>query len=68
MDSIDFPQKDDDMASNTSDISRDRFMLEGPLAQEGYDWWWHSLTAHDAITGEERAFYGDPDFEAMRNM
>ena len=57
MDIIDLLQKDDDMASNTSDISRDRFMLEGPLAQEGYDWWWHSLTAHDAITGEERAFY-----------
>ena len=28
-------------------------MLHGPLAHHGYDWWWHSLTAQDAETGEE---------------
>lgn len=45
------------MASNTHDISRNRFMLTGSLAQQGYDWWWHSFTARHARTGEERAFY-----------
>ena len=37
---------------NIHDISRDAFMLHGPLARHGYDWWWHSLTAQDAETGE----------------
>ena len=55
------------MASDTHDLSRDRFMLVGGLAQQGYDWWWHSFTAHHAITGEERAFFykvlfGQPGF------
>ena len=45
------------MSSNTHDISRDAFMLTGNLAQQGYDWWWHSFTAHHATTGEERAFF-----------
>ena len=39
------------MASDTHDISRDRFMLTGGLAHQGYDWWWHSFTAQDAETG-----------------
>lgn len=42
---------------NTSDQRRDAFMLDGPFAQEGYDWWWHSFTAHDAQTGTPRAFF-----------
>lgn len=45
------------MASNSSDISRDRFMLTGALARKGYDWWWHSFTGRDAHTGDERAFF-----------
>ena len=45
------------MSSNTHDISRDAFMLTGNLAHQGYDWWWHSFTAHHATTGEERAFF-----------
>ncbi len=32
-------------------------MLHGPLAYLGYDWWWHSLTARDAETGEEKPFF-----------
>jgi len=40
-----------------SDISRDRYMLTGPLARNGYDWWWHSFTGHHAETGEPRAFF-----------
>ncbi|MCQ2558528.1 MAG: tocopherol cyclase family protein [Oscillospiraceae bacterium] len=43
--------------SNTSDITRNAFMLKGPLADDGYDWWWHSFTGRDAETGEERAFF-----------
>ena len=39
------------------DITRDAFMLHGPLAHHGYDWWWHSFTAQDAETGEDKAFF-----------
>ncbi|MBO4927458.1 MAG: hypothetical protein J5379_04320 [Clostridiales bacterium] len=42
---------------NTHDISRNEFMLHGPLAHNGYDWWWHSLTAQDALTGEDKPFF-----------
>ena len=39
------------------DIIRDAFMLHGPLARCGYDWWWHSFTAQDAQTGEDKPFF-----------
>lgn len=42
---------------NKSDITRDYFMLKGPLARKGYDWWWHSFTAEHAGTGEQKSFY-----------
>ena len=34
---------------NKSDLKRDYFMLKGPLAKKGYDWWWHSLTAYNYL-------------------
>ena len=43
--------------ANVSDRQRDHSMLRGALAKRGYDWWWHSLTARDAETGEEKAFF-----------
>lgn len=43
--------------SNKSDITRDYWMLKGPLAKKGYDWWWHSFTAENEETGEAKAFY-----------
>ena len=43
--------------ANISDINRDEFMLRGPLAKRGYDWWWHSFTAENAQTGEKKPFY-----------
>lgn len=42
---------------NKSDITRDAYMLKGPLAKKGYDWWWHSFTARHAKTGEAKSFY-----------
>jgi len=36
---------------------RNRYMLSGPLAHEGYDWWWHNFTARHETTGEEKAFF-----------
>ena len=42
---------------NINDINRDAFMLHGPLAHHGYDWWWHSFTAQDAETGEDKPFF-----------
>ncbi len=36
---------------------RDALMLHGPLAHMGYDWWWHSFTAQDAETGEDKPFF-----------
>ena len=32
-------------------------MLKGALAKEGYDWWWHSFTARNKETKEERPFF-----------
>lgn len=45
------------MAADTHQLSRNRFMLTGGLARQGYDWWWHSFTARHAVTDEERAFF-----------
>ena len=42
---------------NNHDITRNEFMLHGPLAHNGYDWWWHSFTAQDAETGEDKPFF-----------
>ena len=42
---------------NDHDITRNAFMLKGPLARRGYDWWWHSFTAQDAQTGEDKPFF-----------
>lgn len=42
---------------NKSDITRDYCMLRGPLAKKGYDWWWHSFTAHHKVTGQAKTFY-----------
>lgn len=43
--------------ANKSDVRRDAWMLKGPLASKGYDWWWHSFTAINEKTGEEKPFY-----------
>ena len=45
------------MTASTHDLTRNQCMLVGPLATCGYDWWWHSFTAHHEQTGEERAFF-----------
>ena len=42
---------------NHHDITRDACMLRGPFAHHGYDWWWHSFTAQDAETGEDKPFF-----------
>ena len=42
---------------NTHDISRNACQLFGAQAKQGYDWWWHSFTAHHAKTGEEKQFF-----------
>ena len=42
---------------NKSDIKRNEFQLFGPQGKKGYDWWWHSFTAHHKVTGEAKPFY-----------
>ena len=42
---------------NHHDITRNAYMLHGPLAHHGYDWWWHSFTAQDTETGEDKPFF-----------
>ena len=42
---------------NTHDISRDACQLFGVQAHKGYDWWWHSFTAHDPQSGEAKPFF-----------
>ena len=43
--------------TNKPDLKRDEWMLTGKFAKQGYDWWWHSLTAQDAETGEDKPFF-----------
>lgn len=42
---------------NKHDLNRDTCQLFGAQGKQGYDWWWHSFTAKDAITGEEKPFF-----------
>lgn len=42
---------------NIRDLERNEYMLRGPLAKKGYDWWWHSFTATNEKTGERVPFF-----------
>ena len=42
---------------NKPDARREQCMLTGKFKKQGYDWWWHSLTAYNEKTGEERPFF-----------
>lgn len=42
---------------NKSDLSRNLYMLKGPLAKNGYDWWWHNFTGYSRTTGEAKSFF-----------
>ena len=37
--------------------TKNQYMLKGKLAKQGYDWWWHSLTAINRETGEAKPFF-----------
>lgn len=43
--------------TNKHDLKRNAFMLNGSFAKKGYDWWWHSFTAVNEKTGEEKPFF-----------
>jgi len=40
-----------------NDITRNACMLTGKFRKQGYDWWWHSFTAKNEKTGEEKPFF-----------
>ena len=42
---------------NKSDITRNKMMLTGSFAKQGYDWWWHSFTGINSETNEEKSFF-----------
>lgn len=42
---------------NIHDLKKNQYMLHGRRLKEGYDWWWHSFTAKDEETGEEKPFF-----------
>lgn len=42
---------------NKHDIKRDEVQLYGQQSMFGYDWWWHSFTAKNERTGEDRQFF-----------
>ena len=42
---------------NKKDTARDTCQLFGSQAKRGYDWWWHSFTAVNEETNEEKAFF-----------
>jgi hypothetical protein len=39
------------------DLAKDEYMLKGSYKTNGYDWWWHSFTGRDKLTGQEKPFY-----------
>lgn len=43
--------------SSKHDVKRNSCQLFGRQAKCGYDWWWHSFTAQNAVTGEDQPFY-----------
>ncbi|MBO4364774.1 MAG: hypothetical protein J5804_00590 [Eggerthellaceae bacterium] len=45
------------MACDEHDITRNRFMLRGDFARQGYDWWWHSFSGRHVHTGERKSFF-----------
>jgi len=42
---------------NKQELHRNEYMLTGSFKRKGYDWWWHSFTAINHETGEERPFF-----------
>ena len=38
-------------------LNKNLYMLNGSFAKTGYDWWWHSFTAINEKTNEEKPFY-----------
>lgn len=42
---------------NKHGITRNACQLFGAQARQGYDWWWHSFTGYDAITGAPKPFF-----------
>ena len=44
---------------NKKDPKRQQCMLTGSFNKKGYDWWWHSFTAKNKKTGEEKAFFAE---------
>lgn len=42
---------------NRRSLEKDEYMLTGSFRKKGYDWWWHSFTAVNPDTGEERPFF-----------
>ena len=47
------------MSFNKHDIRRNACQLFGGQAKQGYDWWWHSFTARNKKTGEEKPFFAE---------
>lgn len=56
------------LLSGCEDSERNGYMLadglgkkfgveKNPLAQKGYDWWWHSFVGYNRETGEARSFF-----------
>lgn len=45
------------MSFTQKSAEKNQFMLKGPLAGHGYDWWWHSFTGINRRDGSERQFF-----------
>lgn len=42
---------------NKKSAKKNGYQLNGTLKRNGYDWWWHSFTAYNRKTHEEKPFY-----------
>lgn len=47
------------MMFNKKDPKRQQCMLTGRFRKKGYDWWWHSFTAINKETKEEKVFFAE---------
>ena len=42
---------------NKKSYKKNEYMLNGSFKYKGYDWWWHSFTAYNKKTHQEKPFY-----------
>ena len=45
------------MAISRENRRKNLYMLRGLGRKNSYDWWWHSFTGYNKISGEQKSFF-----------